>query len=121
MKNATIATTKPDGSFEAKLPSDTVTSYCRARILGGSNQLYGSIKNMVRPIVKARGSESYAISKPLEFYKKCPLKDGNCGPKKLGLGSSKTIDIPFPREWGLAPSSDYVTPFLPMIAFMGIP
>lgn len=120
MKNATIATTNPNGSFEAELPSDTLTSYCRARILGGSNQLYGSIKNMVRPIVKARGS-SYAISKPLEFYKKCPLKDGNCGPNKTGLGSSKTIDIPLPREWGLAPSSYYITPFMPIIAFMGIP
>ncbi|KAM7496949.1 hypothetical protein LguiA_021363 [Lonicera macranthoides] len=123
VKNATIATTKPDGSFEAKLPSHTLSSNCRARILGASNQLYGSTKNMVRTIVKARGSkpESYAISKPLEFYKKCPLKAGNCGPKKIGLGSSKTIDIPLPREWGLAPSSYYVTPFLPVIAFTGIP
>ncbi|RZB76524.1 hypothetical protein D0Y65_034816, partial [Glycine soja] len=33
------------------------------------------------------------------------------------FGSSKSFDLPLPREWGLAPSSFYV-PFFPII---GIP
>ncbi|CAK9141311.1 unnamed protein product [Ilex paraguariensis] len=116
-----MATTEADGSFQTDLPVESPTSPasfdCLARILGGPNQLYTSRKDMVTTIVKSQESDqSCTISKPLSFYASCP-KDGKCAAKGSEFGSSKTIDLPLPKEWGMAPSSYYI-PFLPII---GIP
>ncbi|KAJ9188653.1 hypothetical protein P3X46_000028 [Hevea brasiliensis] len=117
-KRLATSTTKSDGSFEVELPSDsssrtsTTPLNCLAKIAGGSSQLYASKKNMVSKIVKTQDSSPYAISTPLVFSTTSPplgkIKD---------IGSSKTVDLPLPREWGLAPSS-YYPPFIPII---GIP
>ncbi|KAA8549897.1 hypothetical protein F0562_001581 [Nyssa sinensis] len=123
VKKLAMATTEEDGSFKTQLPSDAPTSSpsfnCLAKLLGGSTQLYASRNNMVTNIVKARESESYTISTPLNFHTSCPLskKDAKCVAPDPKIGSSKTIDLPLPPEWGLAPSSYYI-PFFPII---GIP
>lgn len=97
------ATTEHDGSFMVKLPTDS--GKCLAQLVGGPEQLYASRKNMFSQIVKAKQPNMFTISTPLSFF------------TKSNLGSSKTVDLPLPREWGLAPSSYYV-PFFPII---GIP
>ncbi|KAL9997239.1 hypothetical protein Hdeb2414_s0642g00928391 [Helianthus debilis subsp. tardiflorus] len=120
VKNLALATTNGYGTFEAQLPS----SNCEAKILGGPNQLYVSRKTMITSIMKVHETDSYTTSQPLSFYTTCPWSknhDGKCGTENdtigRNIGSSKTIDLPLPREWGLAPSSYYV-PFIPII---GIP
>ncbi|XP_024160692.1 uncharacterized protein LOC112167839 [Rosa chinensis] len=123
VKKLAMATTEADGSFEAKLPSDDSKSpaalHCLAKILGGTNQFYVSRKVVVSKIVKTHDSNSYTISTPLGFSTSCPLsiKDQAACKAKNVFGSSKTVDVPLPPEWGLAPSSFYV-PFIPII---GIP
>ncbi|XP_058216805.1 uncharacterized protein LOC131327657 [Rhododendron vialii] len=127
VKKLAVATTTEDGAFETELPSDTATATspplnCQTKILGGPTQLYASRKNMVSETAKAHDSaDSYTISAPLSFYTSCPVsgqkEDAKCGAHNADLGSSKTVDLPLPREWGLAPSSFYV-PFMPII---GIP
>ncbi|XP_059300341.1 uncharacterized protein LOC132052707 [Lycium ferocissimum] len=114
VKTLAMATTKEDGSFGTNLPSDS-TNKCYAKILGGPNQLFVSRKEIDPTIVKAQEDDnSYTISKPLKFYTRCPLSNnGKCHE----FGSSKTIDLPVPKEWGLAPTSYYL-PFIPII---GIP
>lgn len=118
VKNSVMATTNEHGAFETQLPS----SNCQAKILGGPKQLYVSRKNMVTSIMNVHETDSYTTSQPLSFYTSCPLsQNGKCGTQNnavgRNIGSSKTIDIPLPKEWGLAPSSYYV-PFMPII---GIP
>nr|XP_043610610.1 uncharacterized protein LOC122582304 [Erigeron canadensis] len=120
VKNLAMATTNEHGAFETKLPS----SNCQAKILGGPKQLYVSKKTMITNIKIVQERDSYTTSQPLTFYTSCPLsqnKDGKCGARNDAVGesfgSSKTIDLPFPREWGLAPSSYYV----PMLPIIGIP
>ncbi|XP_071742018.1 uncharacterized protein [Rutidosis leptorrhynchoides] len=120
VKNIAMATTNEHGTFERQLPS----SNCQAKILGGPKQLYISKKNMITSIKKVEKTSSYTTSQPLSFYTSCPLSqdnDGKCGTQNdavgMNIGSSKTVDIPLPKEWGLAPSSYYV-PFMPII---GIP
>ncbi|XP_076918069.1 uncharacterized protein LOC143578352 [Bidens hawaiensis] len=120
VKNLAMATTNSHGAFETQLPS----SNCQAKILGGPKQLYVSRKTMVTSIMKVHDTDSYTTSQPLSFYTSCPLSqthDGKCGTQNdavgRNIGSSKTFDLPLPKEWGLAPSSYYV-PFLPII---GIP
>ncbi|KAD3337131.1 hypothetical protein E3N88_32651 [Mikania micrantha] len=120
VKNLAMATTNEHGVFETQLPS----SNCQAKILGGPKQLYISKKTMVTSIMKVQETDSYTTSQPLSFYTSCPLSqnhDGKCGTHNdaIGnkIGSSKTVDLPLPKEWGLAPSSYYV-PFVPII---GIP
>lgn len=118
VKRLATSTTSSEGSFEVELPSgsgtrtSTTPLNCLAKLIGGSSQIYASRKNMVSKIVKTQDSSSYTISTPLVFSTTSPpvgkLKD---------TGSSKTIDLPLPREWGLAPSSYYI-PFFPII---GIP
>lgn len=116
VKKLAVTTTGKDGTFKTKLPKDAPTSThhgslnCLARVLGGPDQIYASRKDMVSNVVKAHDSDdsSYTISKPLNFYTF----------KNSGIGSSKTIDLPLPKEWGLAPSSYYLNPFVPII---GIP
>ncbi|KAK9280174.1 hypothetical protein L1049_013861 [Liquidambar formosana] len=121
VKKLATVTTEDDGSFATNLPSDTpmsaTPSNCNAKLLGGENQLYASRKNMFSKIVKVQESNSYTISTPLAFSTTCPSKEANCGASNGETGSSKTVDIPLPPEWGLAPSSYYV-PFFPII---GIP
>ncbi|KDP34426.1 hypothetical protein JCGZ_12707 [Jatropha curcas] len=115
VKRIATTTTRSKGSFEVKLPSETSRNHqtplnCLAKLIGGKNQICASRKNMVSKIVKTqKNSHSYTISTPLAFSTTCP--------KAAGFGSSKTVDLPLPREWGLAPSSYYV-PFIPII---GIP
>ncbi|GJR87764.1 hypothetical protein Tco_0211775 [Tanacetum coccineum] len=118
VKNSVMATTNEHGAFETQLPS----SNCQAKILGGPKQLYVSRKNMITSIMNVHETDSYTTSQPLSIYTSCPLsKNGKCGTQNdavgRNIGSSKTIDVPLPKEWGLAPSSYYV-PFLPII---GIP
>ncbi|WJZ89937.1 hypothetical protein VitviT2T_009120 [Vitis vinifera] len=119
VKKLAMATTEADGSFKTNLPSDTQTSSpplnCLAKLLGGPNQLYAFRKNTVSKIVKARDDSSYTISTPLSFSTTCPSSVK--GAKYGEFGSSKTVDLPLPPEWGLAPSSYYI-PFFPII---GIP
>ncbi|KAI9072693.1 hypothetical protein K1719_045340 [Acacia pycnantha] len=103
VKKLGVATTEHDGSFKVKLPTDS--GKCLAQLVGGPEQIYASRKNMFSQIVKAKEPNTFAISTPLSFS------------TKTELGSSKTVDLPLPREWGLAPSSYYV-PFFPII---GIP
>ncbi|KAI4385429.1 hypothetical protein MLD38_003456 [Melastoma candidum] len=73
--------------------------------------------DMVSKVVKARHRTSpvYVTSTPLVISAACPYSDKSAG--CVNLGSSKTIDLPVPREWGLPPTS-YYTPFIPII---GIP
>ncbi|KAF7119433.1 hypothetical protein RHSIM_Rhsim13G0112900 [Rhododendron simsii] len=127
VKKLAIATTGQDGTFQTELPSDTQAttqtspSSCRSKLLGGPSQLYVSKKNMVSEIAKVPSeSNSYTVSTPLMFYTSCPLakNDHKCRARDAGVSSSKTIDVPFPPEWGLAPSSYYINPFIPII---GIP
>lgn len=120
VRKLATTTTKSDGSFEVKLPPGTSTAatplICLAKLLGGPTQLYVSRQNMVSKIVQTHDSNSYTISTPLAFSSTCYAGGGKCGVSNQ-FGSSKTIDLPLPREWGLAPSSYYV-PFFPII---GIP
>ncbi|XP_048434575.1 uncharacterized protein LOC125474665 [Pyrus x bretschneideri] len=123
VKKLAMAITEKDGSFEAKLPSNNnpktpEAMNCLARILGGPDQLYASRKFLASEIVKTQDSNSYTTSTPLGFSTSCPLniKDAACKAMNK-FGSSKTIDVPLPPGWGLAPSSYYV-PFIPII---GIP
>ncbi|KAI5388709.1 hypothetical protein KIW84_074398 [Lathyrus oleraceus] len=117
VKNLAITATEKDGSFKANLPSDhTKTSMnCLAKLLGGPTQLYTKKQNQVSQITKGKEENSYTISTPLSFMISCP-KNTNCKAAKP-VGSSKTVNLPLPPAWGLAPSSYYV-PFVPII---GIP
>ncbi|KAM7522575.1 hypothetical protein LguiA_012477 [Lonicera macranthoides] len=124
VKNPAMATTEEDGSFSVDLPmgpttSMTPSSDCLARIIGGPHQLYSPKKNAFSRIVRgAHNPDIYTLATPLSFYTSCPSSQidhqGKCG---ATIGSSKTVDIPIPKEWGLAPTSYYV-PFVPII---GIP
>ncbi|EEF38559.1 uncharacterized protein LOC8271945 [Ricinus communis] len=116
VKKLATTTTKSKGSFEVELPSGNSKAEtplnCLAKLIGGTSQIYATRKNMVSRIVKTKDSSSYTISTPLAFSTAFPE-----GQLKGGIGESKTVDLPLPREWGLAPSSYYV-PFFPII---GIP
>ncbi|KAK4856710.1 hypothetical protein QYF36_020381 [Acer negundo] len=127
VKKLAMATTKSSGSFEVELPSDTTKSSptqhhsCHAKLFGAPVKLYASNKNIMSKIVKDnKSANSYKISTPLAFSISCPstlMKNGKCGTIDNVVGSSKTVDLPLPPEWGLAPSSYYV-PFFPIV---GIP
>lgn len=143
VKKMVMATTKEDGTFETKLPQDmmmmmtthttttssphTINSKCSTKIVGGSSLLYTLGKNTISRVVKIQGQDYYYTNEePLNFYKSCPKQKNNnnnnaaekcASAAAANFGSSKTVDIPLPREWGLAPSSYYV-PFIPII---GIP
>ncbi|GFP92264.1 hypothetical protein PHJA_001370500 [Phtheirospermum japonicum] len=123
VKKLAMAYTEGDGTFQTEPPSDgpdssTNPSNCMAKIMGGPQLIYTSAKDSLIPFAKSKDSSHnyFTLSKPLSFYKTCPLK-GKCGGNDMGFGSSKTVDLPLPREWGLAPSSYYI-PFVPII---GIP
>lgn len=129
VKKLGVATTEKDGSFEAELPTEhnsktpsTTPLKCLAKLLGGPKQLYASNKIMVSQIIHSttHDSNSYTISTPLAFHTSCPSTTSNQAAKCKAMSefaSSKTVDLPLPPEWGLAPSSYYV-PFFPII---GIP
>lgn len=121
VKKLAAAYTEADGTFRAELPSDgpisTKPVNCMAKIMRGPHQLYVSAKDSLIPIAKAKeAGHLFTTSRPLSFYSWCPSK-GKCGARDTGFASSKTVDLPLPREWGLAPSSYYI-PFIPII---GIP
>ncbi|XP_054814052.1 uncharacterized protein LOC129314595 [Prosopis cineraria] len=116
VRKAVVASTEEDGSFKVELPRDPKNSAasdvkCVAKLLGGPNQLYASEKDKASLIVKTTEANTYTISTPLGFLTSCPQN------KLCKFGSSETIDIPLPPEWGFAPSSYYI-PFFPII---GIP
>lgn len=113
VKQLGLAATENDGSFKVDLPSDKRN--CLAKLLGGPVQLYASGKDQISEIMKGKEPNSYTISTPLSFRTSCPQRTTCKG--GIGVGSSKTVDLPLPPEWGLAPSSYYV-PFFPII---GIP
>ncbi|KAK3443764.1 uncharacterized protein LOC104433964 [Eucalyptus grandis] len=134
VKKASVATTEDDGSFEAELPSTKAaaatttdegktaaapTLSCLAKVLGGPDQLYASRDHVVAKVVEVEGRDgtatSYGLATPLAVSTACPPTK-ECGAYNM-VGSSKTVDLPLPKEWGLAPSSYYV-PFIPII---GIP
>nr|ACU14977.1 unknown [Glycine max] len=120
VKKLALATTENDGSFKVDLPLDhtkpsSSVNNCLAKLLGGPVQLYVSRENQVSQIIKGKDQNSYTISTSLSFRTSCPLTTKCKGGKQVG--SSKTVDLPLPPEWGLAPSSYYV-PFFPII---GIP
>ncbi|AEC07988.1 hypothetical protein AtNW77_Chr2g0246841 [Arabidopsis thaliana] len=101
-------TTDKKGDFISELPSK-IESNCEAELQGSVKQLYASKNNVKSKIVKL-GGDKYGLSSKLFFLKSCPRSFGS-------FSSSKTVDLPVPPEWGLAPTSYYV-PFLPII---GIP
>uniref|UniRef100_A0A803R3D8 Uncharacterized protein n=2 Tax=Cannabis sativa TaxID=3483 RepID=A0A803R3D8_CANSA len=115
-----MATTENNGFFETEIPTDKKTPpkplNCLAKLLGGPNQLYASSKTMVSQLVQT--NDQYTISTPLSFYNSCPstITQAKCEANKK-WDSSKTVDLPLPPQWGLAPSSYYI-PFFPII---GIP
>lgn len=122
VKKLAMATTKEDGSFEIKLPTDTKTSpnspKCLAKVLGGPSLLYSSGKEPISKVEKVKGHDYYTNTEKLNIYKSCPAeKKAKCASIDLEFGSSKTINVPLPGELGLAPSSYYL-PFVPII---GIP
>ncbi|KAK6926560.1 hypothetical protein RJ641_008279 [Dillenia turbinata] len=123
VKKPTMAITKADGSFEAELPTSvSSTPNCLAKLLGGPDQLYASRKNVASAIVKAKDEpNSYTISNLLVFSTTCAI-DANsrdkCSKGITEFGSSETIDLPLPPEWGFPPTSYYPFPFIPII---GIP
>lgn len=117
-----MADTEYDGSFEVELPSKTSPLNCHAKLLGGPIQLYATRKNVITKIIKSSSDDheetnSYTISTPLSYSTSCRTADHAKCRAVNKFGSSKTVDLPLPREWGLAPSSYYV-PFVPII---GIP
>ncbi|KAE8656737.1 hypothetical protein F3Y22_tig00116997pilonHSYRG00256 [Hibiscus syriacus] len=114
VKKLATATTQENGVFKVELPATSTD--CLAKLLGGPEQLYGKNKDLVSKVVKvSHDANSYTISTPLAFTTSCPLASVDAKP--CGVSSSKTVDLPLPPEWGLAPSSYYV-PFIPII---GIP
>ncbi|XP_057455955.1 uncharacterized protein LOC130747131 [Lotus japonicus] len=119
VKKLALASTEDNGFFKVDLPSDKTkpssAGNCLAKLVGGPVQLYATRQNQVSQIIKSQEPNSYTISTPLSFMKSCP-QNTNCKAAKP-VGSSKTVDLPLPPEWGLAPSSYYV-PFIPII---GIP
>ncbi|KAL2328451.1 hypothetical protein Fmac_021878 [Flemingia macrophylla] len=118
MKSLAVTTTENDGFFKVELPSHDAkaSQNCLAKLLGGPVQLYVSKKDQVSQIIWDKEQNSYTISTPLSFRTSCPHNIKCKGAKQVG--SSKTVDLPLPPEWGLAPSSYYVNPFMPII---GIP
>ncbi|CAL0329022.1 unnamed protein product [Lupinus luteus] len=118
VKKLAVATTEDDGSFKVNLPLDKKkpsSVNCLAKILVGKVQLYALKKNQVSQIVQDKEQNIYTISTPLSFLTSCP-KNKKCKASNQ-VGSSKTVNLPLPPEWGLAPSSYYI-PFIPII---GIP
>lgn len=110
------ATTEDNGFFEVELPP--AHSSCLAKVLGGPHQLYATRSGMVSKITESRdgsGNSAFTTSTPLVVSTTCPK--GKACRDKSRFGSSKTFDLPVPREWGLAPTSYYL-PFIPII---GIP
>ncbi|KAL2239311.1 uncharacterized protein LOC105170030 [Sesamum indicum] len=120
VKKLAMAYTEEDGTFETNLPSDSPKtsdpSNCMAKLMGGPHQLYVAMKNSIVPVAKTEESGHFTTSKPLNFYRSCPV-EGKCGGKDTGFDSGKTVDLPLPGEWGFPPTS-YYAPYLPII---GIP
>ncbi|KAI4373597.1 hypothetical protein MLD38_011707 [Melastoma candidum] len=119
IKKLSVGTTSRGGFFRTDLPRDRNVPHdppknCLARVVGGSTQIYASKKNMVSKVVNAyhKPDQVYMTVTPLAISTKRPSSS------PANLGSSKTIDLPLPPEWGLAPTSYYYTPFIPII---GIP
>lgn len=114
VKKLSTATTEDDGSFKAELPAPH--SNCLAKVVGGPRQLYAAKNSMVSKVTEAQDSSGrsyFTTSTPLSISTTCPKEKAAC----TQFGSSETVDLPLPKEWGLAPSSYYL-PFIPII---GIP
>ncbi|GMH12669.1 hypothetical protein Nepgr_014510 [Nepenthes gracilis] len=124
VKKQSTATTEHDGSFKAELPSRLPALHpatdCQARLLGGSDQLYASSKNMASQIIKAgKQTTTYTTATPLTVGESCSSvgKHAKCGARLPDFDSSKTIDLPIPAEFGLPPTSYYI----PLFPIIGIP
>ncbi|RDY01087.1 hypothetical protein CR513_15630, partial [Mucuna pruriens] len=109
VKKMAMATTENDGFFKVELPPDNTkpSVNCIAKLLGGPVQLYVSRKNQVSQIIKDKEQNSYTISTPLSLRTSCPQNTKCKGAKQVG--SSKTVNLPLPPEWGLAPTSYYLS------------
>ncbi|QCE09476.1 hypothetical protein DEO72_LG10g697 [Vigna unguiculata] len=119
VKKIAMATTEDKGFFKVDLPRDhakALSEMCLVKLLGGPNHLYATEKNQISEIVKGKEKNTYTISTPLSFLRSCP-QNRECKVTENQFSSSKTLDLPLPPEWGLAPTSYYL-PFLPII---GIP
>ncbi|XP_022142556.1 uncharacterized protein LOC111012639 [Momordica charantia] len=121
VKNLAVAITRTDGSFETTLPSDASNSQsppsnCIAKLVGGPHQLYASRKDMASIVIKATNSKFFTIATALKFST-CKQHNKCQAMKDQFIADSKTVDLPLPREWGLAPSSYY----LPELPIIGIP
>ncbi|XP_042510553.1 uncharacterized protein LOC122085979 [Macadamia integrifolia] len=131
VKKMAMAVTDDNGHFRTELPRDSSSkssTKCLAKLLGGPKQLCSSRKTLVYNVVEAdHGKNSFTIAKPLAFFTSCstntkaktqstPL-DEMTKTFTTDFGPFKTINIPLPSEWGLAPTSDYI-PIMPII---GIP
>ncbi|KAI3461279.1 hypothetical protein Pfo_017942 [Paulownia fortunei] len=97
-----------------QLPMDNPKSpnsfNCMTQIMGGLTSSTLQPRILWSKLLKPMNEANFTISKSCHFKWKCVAKD-------MGFGSSKTVDLPRPREWGLAPTSYYM-PFIPII---GIP
>ncbi|KAL2331914.1 hypothetical protein Fmac_019495 [Flemingia macrophylla] len=101
VKKVAVATTKDDGFFKVKLPSDHTkphSSNCFTKLLGGPYHLYASNQNQLSQIVKGKEKNTYTISTPLSFFTSCP-QNTKCNEDDAVFGSSKTYDLPLPPEW----------------------
>uniref|UniRef100_A0A2C9VYE5 Pollen Ole e 1 allergen and extensin family protein n=1 Tax=Manihot esculenta TaxID=3983 RepID=A0A2C9VYE5_MANES len=99
VKKLATSTATSEGSFEVELPIESSSS------------------TPLNCVAKIEEDGVKDCEKPRRFT---PLAFSTTSPplgKLKGIDSSKTVDLPLPREWGLAPSSYYV-PFFPII---GIP
>lgn len=128
VKKLSTATTRDTGYFETELPSAPTaipSSACLATVLGGTRQLYATRTGIASKIVRAQdgsGRSYLTTSTPLTVSTTGPFEKKASSPvdrtgDKAEFGSSKTVNLPVPSEWGLAPTSYYL-PFVPII---GIP
>ncbi|GAB4824658.1 hypothetical protein Ancab_007530 [Ancistrocladus abbreviatus] len=126
VKKMAITSTEHNGSFEAQLPTDfslPPTSNCQAKVLGGPKQLYALEENKGSKIITKQGKTNvYTTLAPLIVAESCTSfrKYGRCSSPDGNLGSSKTINLPVPPEFGLPPTSFYI-PIFPIFPIIGIP
>ncbi|ERN07100.1 uncharacterized protein LOC18435316 [Amborella trichopoda] len=131
-----LAVTDRTGSFKAEITTSKTSApledTCYASLLGPRNKLCSFKNNQASKFVKSAkyhkdpSSSYYALFTPLSFSSSDCVSMANRkikpdfkveDTKQDGSKSSKTIDLPVPREWGLAPTSYYFYPIIPI----GIP
>ncbi|KAL8144009.1 hypothetical protein V2J09_017041 [Rumex salicifolius] len=120
MKKPAMATTNKGGSFEANLPlSSSTSSNCRARLFAGPKQLYALNKNIEAKVIRVSDqANTYTTASTMTFATSCSSL-ATLGRCPSPLGSSKTVDLPIPPEYGLPPTSYYLAPLAPFIPIIG--